>query len=186
MRDGPHLPSALFNATHIRLFLDRMLPSRAYLRFTGHLISTLCSMIHYCPAPAPSLNVVERTLPTSASYQKVVFQHCPGQKHQDQMIFLECTSVHIFHINSRRILTQANLASDTRRARIKIVTFIRHATCCGCQSSLIKIFQFSERLSIVPPEVFSPDVLARALSPNMGTCLFCSQIVRIKSLVFLH
>ena len=33
---------ALFSATCTRLSLDRMLPSRAYLRFTGHMLSTVC------------------------------------------------------------------------------------------------------------------------------------------------
>jgi hypothetical protein len=37
VRQGRTFSGALFNATHIRLFLDRLLPSRAYLRFTGHL-----------------------------------------------------------------------------------------------------------------------------------------------------
>jgi hypothetical protein len=37
----------------------------------------------------------------------------------------------------------------------------------ACQSSLIQIFKFSERLGIVPPEVLSPDVVERALSPKM-------------------
>jgi hypothetical protein len=34
-------------------------------------------------------------------------------------------------------------------------------------SSLIKIFQFSERPGIVPPEVLSPNVVERALSPKI-------------------
>ena len=33
-------PLALFNATCTRLSLDRLLPSRAYLRFTGQIIAS--------------------------------------------------------------------------------------------------------------------------------------------------
>ena len=54
------------------------------------------------------------------------------------------------------------------------------------QSSLIKIFQFSERPSIVPPEVFSPYVVARALSPKMRNYLLYDQMIWIKHLFFLH
>jgi hypothetical protein len=42
------LPGALFNATHIRLFLDRVLPSRACLRFTGHLMSAHVDVLIGC------------------------------------------------------------------------------------------------------------------------------------------
>ena len=44
-----HLPCAsLFNATHIRLFLGRLLPSRAYVCFTGHFIFVSIVLLYLC------------------------------------------------------------------------------------------------------------------------------------------
>ena len=54
------------------------------------------------------------------------------------------------------------------------------------QSSLIKIFQFSERPGIVSPEVLGPDVVERALSPKMKFYLLHTKIFRIKRFLFFH
>ena len=44
-----HLPwASLFNATHIRLFLGRLLPSRAYVCFTGHFILASIVLLFVC------------------------------------------------------------------------------------------------------------------------------------------
>ena len=68
-----------------------------------------------------------------------------------------------------------------------IVTIIRYALeSNGCRSSLIQSDKFSERPRIVPPEVYIPNVLERALSPKMENGLIDIYMLRIKRLFCLH
>jgi hypothetical protein len=60
-------PGAFFNAPHIRLSLGWLLPSRASLRFTGHLLHPLCFRLKIEALLSPPKSVLPRQIPSSLS-----------------------------------------------------------------------------------------------------------------------
>ena len=69
-----------FNGPHIRLFLGRLLPSRACLRLTGQLMSATCRPVHDCPAQNPEVLTSIAGLGQQARFIKrfTVFEQGPG------------------------------------------------------------------------------------------------------------
>jgi hypothetical protein len=81
MRAASHLPEPIsFNGPHIRLFLGRLLPSRACLRFTGQLMSATCRPVQDCPAQNPQVLTSITGLDQQARLIKrfIVFEQGPG------------------------------------------------------------------------------------------------------------